>query len=354
MSTSAARQLARTIRDGAADLDAAAKSIVEQAYENGSSDNLTAQIVRIDELPDGDAREVFGQPTELPLPPLLDARMLFDGYRIVRELHASHRSHIYLAVDEDSGTTVTIKIPSIDLRDDGAYLKRFMMEEWVARRIDSPHVLKPFLPQRKRNFLYVTMEYIDGQTLTQWMIDNPAPSLETVRDITEQIAKGLRAFHRKEMLHQDVRPDNIMIDNTGTVKIIDFGSTRIAGVAEAVPAGVEEILGTQQYTAPEYFLGDGGTARSDLFSLGVVDLSDADADACPMARRSRAPAPAPTSTGWSIVRPRMAAATSRAGSTARWSVPCRSIRSSATTASPSSCSTCAIPTQDIWRRHRPR
>ncbi|MCS3566081.1 serine/threonine protein phosphatase PrpC/predicted Ser/Thr protein kinase [Bradyrhizobium elkanii] len=265
-----ARQLAKAIKDGAADLDVAAKSIVEQAYENGSPDNLTVQIVRIDELPDGDAGEVFGQPTELPLPPLLDARMLFDGYRIVRELHASHRSHIYLAVDEDSATTVTIKIPSIDLRDDPAYLKRFVMEEWVARRIDSPHVLKPFLPQRKRNFLYVTMEYIDGQTLTQWITDNPAPALETVRDITEQIAKGLRAFHRKEMLHQDVRPDNIMIDRTGTVKIIDFGSTRIAGVADAVPAGVEDILGTQQYTAPEYFLGEGGTARSDLFSLGVV------------------------------------------------------------------------------------
>ncbi|OKO73279.1 bifunctional protein-serine/threonine kinase/phosphatase [Bradyrhizobium sp. NAS96.2] len=265
-----ARQLAKTIRDGAADLDATAKSIVEQAFENGSPDNLTAQIVRIDELPDGDASEVFGRPAELPLPPLLDARMLFDGYRIVRELHASHRSHIYLAVDEETGTTVTIKIPSIDLRDDGAYLKRFMMEEWVAKRIDSPHVLKPWLPQRKRNFLYVAMEYIDGQTLTQWMIDNPAPSLETVRDITEQIAKGLRAFHRKEMLHQDVRPDNIMIDATGTVKIIDFGSTRISGVAEAAPAGVDDILGTQQYTAPEYFLGEGGAARSDLFSLGVV------------------------------------------------------------------------------------
>ncbi|BBB98062.1 MULTISPECIES: bifunctional protein-serine/threonine kinase/phosphatase [Bradyrhizobium] len=265
-----ARQLAEAIKDGAADLDVAAKSIVEQAYENGSPDNLTVQIVRIDELPDADASEVFGQPAELPLPPLLEARMLFDGYRIVRELHASHRSHIYLAVDEDSATTVAIKIPSIDLRDDPAYLKRFVMEEWVARRIDSPHVLKPFLPQRKRNFLYVTMEYIDGQTLTQWITDNPAPALETVRDITEQIAKGLRAFHRKEMLHQDVRPDNIMIDRTGTVKIIDFGSTRISGVAEAVPAGVEDILGTQQYTAPEYFLGEGGTARSDLFSLGVV------------------------------------------------------------------------------------
>ena len=71
-----------------------------------------------------------------------------------------------------------------------------------------------------------SIEFIDGQTLTQWMIDNPKPDLEMVRDIVEQIAKGLQAFHRMEMLHQDLRPDNIMIDRTGTAKIIDFGSTR--------------------------------------------------------------------------------------------------------------------------------
>ena len=266
-----ARRIAKAVNEGVADLDATAKAIVEQAFEAGSDDNLTVQIVRIDQLPESAASEVFGQPRELPLPPLLEARMEFDGYRIVRELHGSSRSHIYLAVDIETDAAVTLKIPSIDLRDDPAYLKRFLMEEWVARRIDSPHVLKPCLPSRRRKFLYLVNEYIDGQTLTQWMIDNPAPDLETVRDIVEQIAKGLRAFHRKEMLHQDLRPDNIMIDKTGTVKIIDFGSTAIKGVAEAEPSGLnDDILGTLQYTAPEYFLGEGATSRSDLFSLGVI------------------------------------------------------------------------------------
>jgi len=266
-----ARRIAKAVNEGSADLDAAAKGIVDQAFEAGSEDNLTVQIVRVDELPDGVAAEVFAQPHELPPPPLLEPRSVFDGYRIVRELHGSSRSHIYLAVDIETDAVVTIKIPSIDLRDDPDYLKRFMMEEWVARRIDSPHVLKPCLLQRKRNFLYVVTEYIDGQTLAQWMIDNPKPSLETVRGIVEQIAKGLRAFHRKEMLHQDIRPANIMIDTTGTVKIIDFGSTMVPGVVEAAPSGDRnDILGTQQYTAPEYFLGEPASSRSDLFSLGVV------------------------------------------------------------------------------------
>ncbi len=101
------------------------------------------------------------------------------------------------------------------------------------------------------------------------MIDNPKPDLEVVRGIVEQIARGLRAFHRLEMLHQDLRPDNIMIDSTGTVKIIDFGSTRVAGIMEAT-AEQNNILGTAQFTAPEYFLGEAGTSRSDLFSLGVI------------------------------------------------------------------------------------
>jgi serine/threonine protein kinase len=186
-------------------------------------------------------------------------------------MHASSRSHIYLAVDIETDTLVALKIPSIDLRGDPAYLKRFMMEEWAARRIDSPYVLKPRSQSRRRNFLYVGMEYIDGQTLTQWMIDNPKPDLETVRGMVEQIAKGLGAFHRLEMLHQDIRPDNIMIDKTGTARIIDFGSTKVAGVVEAAPPAERgDILGTAQYTAPEYFLGESGSPGSDLFSLGVI------------------------------------------------------------------------------------
>jgi serine/threonine protein kinase/serine/threonine protein phosphatase PrpC len=266
-----ARFVANAIKDNAGDLDKAARAIVDEAYRQGSPDNLTAQVVRIDELPDSDASGVLGQASERPPPPLLEARMIFDGYRIVREVHSSSRSHIYLAVDTDNDTLVIIKIPSIDLRDDPAYLRRFMMEEWAARRIDSPYVLKPCLQSRRRNYLYVVMEYIDGQTLTQWMIDNPKPDLETVRGIVEQIAKGLGAFHRMEMLHQDVRPANIMIDKTGTVKIIDFGSTKVAGVLEAAPpTDRDDILGTAQYTAPEYFLGEGGSPRSDMFSLGVI------------------------------------------------------------------------------------
>ena len=259
------------INDHTGKLDEAAKLIVNEAFKQGSGDNLTAQIVHINTLPAHDTSELYQQITELPFAPSLDARMTFDGYKIIRAIHQNSRSHVYLAVDEDNGEQVVLKTPSIDLRNDTTYLERFTMEEWVARRINNAHVLKPCAQTRKRHYLYIALEFIDGQTLTQWMVDNPKPDLETVRGIIEQIAKGLRAFHRLEMLHQDLRPDNIMIDSTGTVKIIDFGSTRVAGIMEMVsPSQQDNILGTAQYTAPEYFLGEKGSTRSDLFSLGVI------------------------------------------------------------------------------------
>lgn len=253
-------------------LDAAAERIVETALANGSGDNLTVQIVRLDHVPASvDATDVASDALNLPLPPILKPRDDFDGYTILRTLYASSRSHVYLAEDKDSGAHVVIKVPSVDMAADEGHIRRFMMEDWIARRINSAHVLKAFARARPPNYLYTVTEYVEGRSLTQWMIDNPRPTLDQVRDIVDQIAKGLRAFHRMEMVHQDLRPENILIDNAGTVKIIDFGSTRVAGVVEANPLGDDGgILGTVQFTAPEYFYGEMGTERSDFFSLGVI------------------------------------------------------------------------------------
>lgn len=265
------RVIVRAIHDNATDLEAAARAIVSAAHDSGSPDNLTVQLVRVDDLPNPGAGEILEALRQLPLPPELRSGMSFEGYRIVRELHASHRSHVYLAVDEEDGAQVALKVPSVALSEDEVYLERFLLEEWIARRIDNPHVLRPRPQTRKRNSIYLVTEHIEGQTLAQWMIDHPKPDLETVRRMVEQVAAGLQAFHHQEMLHQDLRPENIMIDRAGTVKIIDFGSARVAGIDEMQgPVHPAELLGTIQYAAPEYFLGEAGTRQSDVFSLGVL------------------------------------------------------------------------------------
>jgi serine/threonine protein phosphatase PrpC len=251
------------------DLNGAARMLVTEALERGSADNLTAQLLRIDALPAPQAGEMRRRFAELPFAPMLEARMDLDGWRIVREVHASSRSHVHLAIDEASGKPAIIKTPSIDQREDAAYLERFLMEEWIARRIDSPHVAKAGPADRPRSCIYTVTEFIEGQTLAQWIIDHPKPDLAAVRSIVEQIAKGLRAFHRLEMLHQDLRPENVMIDASGTVKIIDFGAVRVAGVIEA--GGDEQLVpGALAYAAPEYFVGDEATARSDQYALAAL------------------------------------------------------------------------------------
>ena len=263
--------VAAAIRDAGSDLDEAAYCILGEARRNGSADNLTVQLLRVDQVPEGEAAEAMTYAEDLPLPPPLTPPALFDGYRIIRQLHGSSRSQVYLAANAEDGSLVALKVPSTDLREDAAHLRRFAIEEWVARRVSSVHVLGAAASRRKRNYLYVAMEFVEGQTLAQWMADNPRPDVEQVRGIVEQIARGLRALHRRDILHQDLRPENILIDRTGTVKIIDFGSARVAGVVEmGVLHDVDGILGTEQYTAPEYFVGAGGTIRSDIFSLGVT------------------------------------------------------------------------------------
>lgn len=265
------REMIGLVRTNADDLDRAARAIADAALANGSADNITVQIVRIDQLPDGNPLDYAGQAEALPPPPILEPPVEFESYQLLRQLHASSRSHIYLATDRDTDAQVALKIPALTLRQEPMLMRQFMMEEWIARRVSSPHVLKAHLSPRPRRYLYAVMEYVEGQSLRQWMHDHPKPNLDTVRNIVDQIVKGVRTLHRKEMIHSDLRPENIMIDRDGTVKIIDFGSVRVAGLVEsATGPDADAVLGTVQYTAPEWLAGETPTWRADMFSIAVI------------------------------------------------------------------------------------
>lgn len=250
------------------DLQAAAEALVAAALARGSEDNATVMLARVQSLPAQIAPPV--NRGELRLPPRLSPRQAFEGYRVVRELFTGPRSQVVLAVDAEEREWV-LKLPSAELAGNARELDRFSSEEWVARRVDSPHVVKAAPAERRRDYLFTAVEFIPGQTLAQWMTDHPAPSLDDVRQIVDQIARGLQALHRKEMLHQDLRPENIMISRQGTVVLIDLASAHVAGLSEGHgDARATELAGTLQYTAPEYFTGDGGSPVAELFSLAVL------------------------------------------------------------------------------------
>ena len=253
------------------DLAKACQTMVSEALERGSTDNVTSLMARVEQLPAQDKHGFYQQLTALPFPPPLVPGMRLDGYRIIREVHASKGSELYLALDEETNTQVLLKVPSVNYEDDPTYIDLFLHESWIGKRLDDPHVVKILAHARAKTFLYTVLEHVEGHTLRQWMSDHPQPPLQDVRNIVEQIAIGLRAFHRKEMIHQDLKPENIMIDTLGSVKIIDFGSTKVAGVEEiATPIERPYMLGTANYTAPEYLQGYAGSIRSDIFALGVL------------------------------------------------------------------------------------
>ncbi len=263
-------QLQRFVEEFGYNLQQAANRIVETALKNGSGDNVTCQLVRILALPSEKEEDILLRLSELPFPPDLRPGMRIDGYEILRELHASRRSEVFLALDTESGDKVVLKTPSANYRDDPEYLDAFLHEEWVGRRVRNAHVARVMEPRRRR-FLYNVSEYVEGMSLAQWMQDNGTATLAQTRAFAAQIIDGLRALHRLEMVHQDLKPDNILIDSHGTLKLIDFGSARIAGLEE-IDSDLERATpqGTLNYAAPECLRGEGCTRLSDLYSLGVI------------------------------------------------------------------------------------
>lgn len=246
-----------------------AEKALQLALELGSEDNISIQVIRIDQLGTPSQRDAITVLSKLPFPPVLNEGQSIDQYHVEKIIHESERSQVYLVKDKDARTYI-MKTPSINYEDDPAYIERFVMELWVGARIQNPHVVRVVQPQQERKFLYYLTEHIAGQTLTQLIKERAPISIPDAVELTESLIKGLRAFHRKDTLHQDIKPDNIIVGVNGPV-IIDFGSCFVAGVHEAgAPFQRDTILGTLSYSAPEYRYGGKISQRSDQFSLAVI------------------------------------------------------------------------------------
>jgi serine/threonine protein kinase/serine/threonine protein phosphatase PrpC len=255
---------------GSEDLDGAARALADAALAAGSTDNLTIQLLRIDSLPESDLDDLVGDEAALPPAPQLVGGQEFEGYAIQREIHSGHRSHVYLARDNETGARVAIKVPSTEHGGDPDEVRRLMLEEWIARRVNNTHVLKAPPARASRRHAYSVTAFVEGATLEQWTASGGGADLVAVRSIVKQVAAGLHALHRLEILHRDLRPANIIIDREGTARIIDFGSALVAGLDELAPRDDDMFAGTMQFTAPEIWLGAPASRKSDLWSLGAV------------------------------------------------------------------------------------
>jgi protein phosphatase len=254
-----------------ANLEQHAQAIVKAALAKGSADNASCLLVKVVDLPLEDIDEVHRQLTQLAIPPVLQEGQSIDGLKVLRVLHSGTRSHLYLVQESDTQKLFALKAPSENFSDDPQYLEGFIREQWVASRIQHAGVMTISPRPAQSPFLYLLCEYIEGQTLRQWIFDNPKPSLESVRQLTREIIGALRALQRLHMTHRDLKPENIMLTDNGRIKIIDFGTVHVGGLDEVASPLRESVpVGSADYIAPEYLLGETGSFVSDIFSLGAI------------------------------------------------------------------------------------
>jgi len=265
------------------ELEQLSQHLTQLAITQGSDDNVSCLLVYIQNVPNRELVEIERDLLNKVIPPALSVGMKLDNYKVCKVIHASTRSHLYLVeslVDRSSESSIesrtnkklsVLKVPSENFTDDPLYLQGFIHEAWLGEHINHQHIMKIKSANTNSSFLYHVCEYLDGQTLSEWMHDNPKPNINQVRDIIKQITLALRAFQRLELVHRDLKPDNIMIDSNGQIKLIDYGTVLIASLAENSDTLTETMpQGSLNYIAPETLLTLKADHQSDLFSLGVI------------------------------------------------------------------------------------
>lgn len=253
-----------------ADLNQLAKALVEKALEQGSDDNLSLQVIRVEQLPE---LNQFHIQQNYVFPQQLSKGEVFEGYVIDKILHQNHRSCLYLAHDTQQQPLV-IKTLGVDLQQDKNAVEQFQLEDWVSKRLKHDNLMQCYPHNTEKKYLFQCYEYLQGETLAQWLHRQEKPlKLDDILPILLQTALALNAMHRLEMLHQDIRPKNIMVLNTENamkIKLIDYGSTAVRGLVEINPKNANRALGTLAFMAPEYFIDHSPSVHSDQFSLAVM------------------------------------------------------------------------------------
>ncbi|MDD5064520.1 MAG: serine/threonine-protein kinase [Phycisphaerae bacterium] len=187
------------------------------------------------------------------------------GFSIIRRIGIGARSTIYLAVDEQNKTEVALKRVVFERPEDSRIFEQVDTEYKVARRIDHPYVRKCYKLKKIRSMFMVkemllSMEFFDGKSLE----DSPALSLLDVMLVFRMVASGLHAMHQQGFVHCDIKPNNILMNESGTIKIIDLGQSCKIGTVKP------RIQGTPDYIAPEQVLRKSLGPKTDVFNLGAT------------------------------------------------------------------------------------
>jgi serine/threonine protein kinase len=195
--------------------------------------------------------------------------MIKGRYKLIDEIESGSFGTVYIARDMESNCLYAAKIMHPEHARDSSLTSRFQREAYILQGLSDPHIVRIIDYGNDGDVYYIVEEYVDGQSLKYYITTSGRIEPLRALNYTRQIAEGLEAAHKHGVVHRDIKPQNILINNVGVVKITDFGMAR--GEDSATITGTDEFMGTPYYISPEQVdSGHLADTRSDLYSLAIV------------------------------------------------------------------------------------
>lgn len=247
------------------------QALVDAAIVAGGSDNASGIALRIDALPSRDLRDAVLLSEQLPALPRLKPGALIDGYEVEAEIHASRSTVLYRVVDSRINATarrkMVLKTLLQEAAADAAERAAFAQEEWLARRVVARFFPQVVTPERRTSLYYLTT-YHEGHTLCERIDAGAHLTVPDALAIAQKLARAIGALHRRNILHRDIKPDNIHLGDDGELRILDFGVSQSG--FDADDDAPPPRAGTPTFLAPEQFTGSAASRQTDLYAAGVT------------------------------------------------------------------------------------
>lgn len=199
---------------------------------------------------------------------MIKGRRLSGRYRIIDMIGGGGMANVYLAHDMILDRDVAVKVLRMDFAEDEEFIRRFHREAQSATSLAHPNIVNIYDVGEEDSIYYIVMEYVDGQTLKQYIQQNSPIRIDDALEILKQLTSAISHAHQNHIIHRDIKPHNILIDRHGNVKITDFGIAMALSATSITQTN--SVLGSVHYLSPEQARGGMANRKSDIYSLGIV------------------------------------------------------------------------------------
>lgn len=193
--------------------------------------------------------------------------VLGNRYRILREIGSGGMAKVYLAEDIKGNELVAVKVLYPQFSEDISFIQRFTREAKLASTLTDPHIVKVLDYGADRDLHYLVMEYIEGKDLNEILREKGRLDWKFALEIIDQLATALEHAHAHGVVHRDIKPQNLMLNDSGLLKVLDFGIARVPTLPSLTQSG---FIGSPYYASPEQAMGEEVDIRSDIYSSGIA------------------------------------------------------------------------------------